>query len=650
MRLKSIVAVAMLLWAASPPLALAKPPLEAFGDVPRVRSMELSPDGKKIAYLQRVEGVDLLVIFDLASKTRTPLTRIDTARARYLHFVGNDHVVLIASKDTRTFGFRGRYEFSAALSFDLATGQSVQLLRGTKNIFPAQSGLGHILGVAPGGKDVFMPAYMGSGAEEPGYDLLKVPLESGKGARADGGRGNSNSVDYLVDRTGRVILREDFSEKSSQHILRGHQPNGDWKDIYRKETPLPEISVMGLSEDGKSIYTVDSKDTEFLSLYTMSVTDGAITGPVFDRADAEVVEVIEDLNRVVYGVRYSGMFPRYDMLDASIEADVNGVLKALAGSAVYLTSWSDDWSKMLFFADGGKDAERYLLYDRATRSLMLMASARPDIKPEDVGEVTTVEYKARDGLTIPALITWPTGVAADARKNLPLVVMPHGGPESYDSVGFDWMAQFLANEGYAVLQPNFRGSAGFGETFSQAGHGEWGRKMQDDITDGANALASMGWADPNRMCIVGWSYGGYAALAGGASTPDMYKCVAAIAGVSDLREMLLTERRERGKDDASVVYWQFLIGDPNDDREAINAVSPALHADRFKAPVLLVHGVADTTVPVQQSQLMNDALKRANKQVEFVRIDGDDHSLVDNDSRRLMLTKLGEFLKTYIGK
>ena len=650
MRLLSLFAFACVAAVASAPLAFAKPPLEAFGDVASIRSMQLSPDGKRVAYLQRVNGEDTLFIYELATKQRKGLARVSSLRARYLQFVGPDRLVLVASKDVRTFGFRGRYEASGAFSFDIETGKTVQLLLGTRNIFPAQGGLGQIIGVAPGGRDVFMPAYMSNPAADPDYDLLRVPLDTGKGFDVDGGRGTSKTTDWLVDTNGKVVVREDFNERAPEHSLRARQANGEWKVIYRNRTPLPAIGVVGLSEDASSIYTVDSGDSEFVSLYKMNITDGTTVGPVSSRDDAEIEDIISNNNRIVYGVRYSGMFPSYDMFDDAIEAEINGVMQALNGSSVYLTSWSDDWSKMLFLASGGANAERYMLYDRTTKSLALLAAARPEITPKDVGEVTTIEYKARDGLTIPALITWPAGVAEADRKNLPLVVMPHGGPQAYDSVGFDWLAQFVANEGYLVLQPNFRGSAGFGNIFANSGHGEWGRKMQDDITDGANALAKMGWADRDRMCIVGWSYGGYAALQGGASTPDMYKCVASIAGVSDLREMLITERRDHGADSRTVTWWELLIGDPDKDRAAIEAVSPALHADKFKAPVLLVHGASDTTVPVHQSEIMNDALKRANKPVEYVRIDGDDHSLVDNDSRRLMLTKLGAFLKTYLGK
>jgi dipeptidyl aminopeptidase/acylaminoacyl peptidase len=649
MSLRTVLASVCLGWCALAMPASAKPPLEAFGDVPQIRGMELSPDGKKIAFLQRINGDDLLVIHDLATGTSKGLTRVGDIRARYVHFVGNDYVVLVASKETRTFGFRGRYEFSTAFAFNLATGKNVQLLRGTQDMYPAQSGLGRILGVEPGGKTVLMPAFMGSNDPNPAFDLLRVPIESGRGGRLEGGTGMHTTIDWLVNASGKVIAREDFSEKNQNHQIRARLANGDWKQIYSKQSPLPEISVVGVSKDGKSLITIDAGDSEFLSLYTMSLEDGSISGPIMQRDDADIASTIQDINRTVHGVRYSGMFPRYDMLDESVEADINGVLRALEGSSVYLDSWADDWSSMLFFVDGGAYAERYYLYDRATKRLKVISSARPEIKPEDVGEVITIEYNARDGLTIPGLITWPTNVAVADRKNLPLVVMPHGGPEAYDSVGFDWLAQYIANEGYAVLQPNFRGSAGFGQAFVHAGYGEWGRKMQDDITDGANALVKMGWADPERICIVGWSYGGYAALAGGATTPDMYKCVAAIAGVSHLREMLATERQEHGARSRTVTYWEALIGDSNKDRDAIDAVSPALHADKFQAPVLLIHGEADTVVPIRQSDMMNDALKNAKKSVQYIRINGDDHSLVDNDSRRTVLTALGEFLSKHIG-
>ena len=650
MRLRGLIAFACVFACALAASAHAKPPMEAFGDIPQVRAMELSPDGTKVAFLQRqASGDDVLVLHDLTTSTSKGITRVSELKARYVQFIGNDYVVLVATKEARGYGFAGRWQASTAYAFDLKTGKSTLLLRETKDLFPAQSGLGRILGVEPDGKHLLMPAHMGVNDSNPDYDLLRVSIDTGRGALLDGGRGGEETIDWLVDAKGRALVREDFSETFKQHEIKTRQPDGAWKAIYEKDTPMPVLGVVGLSQDGKSLFTVDSNESEFLLLRTMSITDGKMSEPVLQRDDADISRVISDLNNVVYGVAYSGMFPSYDMFDEKIEADINEVVAAFPGSAVYLDSWSQDWSRLLFLVDGGKQAEKYYMYDRTARKLRVIASARPEIKAEDVGEVVTVAYKARDGLPIPSLITWPVGVAPEDRKNLPLVVMPHGGPQVYDSVGFDWLAQFIANEGYAVLQPNFRGSGGFGHAFAVAGHGEWGRKMQDDITDGANALVKMGWVDPARICIVGWSYGGYAALAGGAKTPDLYKCVASVAGVSHLREMLSTERKERGAQSLGVTWWEELIGDPDKDGAAIDAVSPALNADKFKAPVLLIHGASDTVVPIRQSNMMNDALKGAGKQVQYIRIAGDDHSLIENDSRRQVLTAISDFLKTHIG-
>lgn len=634
--------------AASP--VLAKPPMEAFGNFPQIRQMQMSPDGKRLAYLQRIDGQDVLRIHDLETGTSRMLARVSDLRARYVQFAGNDHVVIVVTKDEKIRAMWQRFEFSAAYAFDIATGTSKRLLSGTPNLHPLQAGLGQIKGIDPNGQYLLMPAFITEVGASADYDLLRVPLDTGRGGRMDGGRGVSTTVDWFANTKGQIIVREDYDNKSLTHQVKARQSNGDWKTVYEKQTDKPEFNLVGTSADGLSVFMIDSGESEFLSLHRMSLVDGAIEDTVMKRDDAEVTGVITDINNVVYGVAYSGMFPSYDMFDDKLDADIQAVMETMPGSAVHLASWSQDWSKLLFMADGGEQVSRYLTFDRNTRALTLIANARPEITPADVGEVITIAYKARDGLTIPALVTWPAGVAPENRKSLPLVVMPHGGPEAYDSVGFDWIAQFLANEGYAVLQPNFRGSAGFGKSFVEAGYREWGRKMQDDITDGANALKRMGWVDPSRMCIVGWSYGGYAALAGGAITPDLYKCVVAVAGVSHLRDMLAWEKRRYGPKSGTVEYWKRLIGDPDKEPEVIDSVSPALLAEKFSAPVLLIHGESDTVVPVIQSRTMNDALVRAKKPVQFISIPGDDHSLVEDESRRQVLTAMGDFLRQHIGE
>ena len=233
-----------------------------------------------------------------------------------------------------------------------------------------------------------------------------------------------------------------------------------------------------------------------------------------------------------------------------------------------------------------------------------------------------------------------------ATKDLPVVILPHGGPESRDVAEFDWLSQFLASRGYAVLQPQFRGSVGYGEKFRQAGYRQWGGLMQDDVSDGVRHLIATGVADPSRVCIVGASYGGYAALAGAAFTPELYACAVSISGVSDLPAMIGSTKKNYGSDSDSVAYWIDHIG-PATDPNTI-AKSPARSASTVRAPVLLLHGADDSVVPIQQSKAMQRALLEAGKPVTFVTLTGEDHWLSRSATRTRVLQELETFLAEHL--
>ncbi|MEZ5936958.1 MAG: prolyl oligopeptidase family serine peptidase [Hyphomonadaceae bacterium] len=626
------------------PAAVAKPPVEAFGETPLVHNAELSPDGKQLAYLSMINNEDTLFVYDFATAKARPIVRVGDLRTHDVSFLSKDYVVLVVSKTASNWMFRGKWEASAAFAINLDTGKIRQLLKGTPGIYPAQSGLGQIIAVDPDGRHVYMPAYMGSVGSDPHKDVVFVDLETGRGRVKPGFKGQSDTIDWIMNNKGEAVVREDHSVKNKRHEVRNYQSK-DREAIFQADTVLPATSIIGLSPSGNLILS-DDDESGYMSIYEMSLNDGSVTGPIFGKEDRDVDAVIMDVNRKILGVRYSGIRPTYEMLDPALTKAIANTQEALPASSIWLDSWTDDFSKLLFFVEGGAQAQRYMVYDARTATVQSIATVRPDIKPEDVGETFAIEYPARDGLTISAVLTWPTGSTEETRKNLPLVVLPHGGPQAYDQLGWDWLAQFIANQGYMVLQPNFRGSAGFGAAFRNAGRGEWGGKMQDDITDGLEAMVHMGWADPKRVCIVGWSYGGYAALAGGALTPDKYRCVASIAGVSDLRAMLNWERSNHGGDSQTVAYWERNIGDPSADRDRMDAASPARLADNFQAPVLLVHGTDDTVVDPEQSIRMEKALRNASKDVTFIKIRGDDHSLVDNASRVTMLSALADFLAT----
>jgi dipeptidyl aminopeptidase/acylaminoacyl peptidase len=294
---------------------------------------------------------------------------------------------------------------------------------------------------------------------------------------------------------------------------------------------------------------------------------------------------------------------------------------------------SDDEKKLLIWAGSDSDPGTYYLLDRATKKMTPLMLVRPELEGVKLASVRPVSYRAADGTMIPAYLTLPPG---KGEKGLPAIVMPHGGPSARDEWGFDWLAQYYANRGYAVLQPNFRGSAGYGSQWFQTNGFQSWRTAIGDVNDAGRWLVSQGIADPGKLAIVGWSYGGYAALQSAVVDPSLYKAIVAVAPVTDLGEA----RVEWAGFTNSENVRDFFGTGPH-----LEQGSPARHADQFKAPVLMFHGTLDRNVAVQESRLMRDRLKGAGKQVELVEFDKLDHQLDDSNARAQLLRRSDEFLR-----
>jgi dipeptidyl aminopeptidase/acylaminoacyl peptidase len=331
---------------------------------------------------------------------------------------------------------------------------------------------------------------------------------------------------------------------------------------------------------------------------------------------------------------------RQQFFDPVLKARQAALQKALGGN-VKIQSWSADFKRLILFSEGDGDAGTYWLVDGA--SVKPIAYPYPDIPDADVGSVRAVVYKAQDGLEIHGLLTLPPGRDP---KTLPLVVMPHGGPEGQDTVGFDWLAQAFAGHGYAVFQPNFRGSDGYGLAFRDAGFGQWGRKMQTDISDGVAELVRQGVVDPKRACIFGASYGGYAALAGVTLQQGLYRCAVSYAGIGDMSTLFDTQAQDEGVS-AGSRYLQKFIGVQLMGDAILHQISSVAFVDRVEAPVLLIHGEDDTVVPISQSVEMERKLRSAGKPVEFLRIKGEDHWLSQDATRKQVLAAALAFIEAH---
>ncbi|MDJ0793942.1 MAG: alpha/beta fold hydrolase [Woeseiaceae bacterium] len=626
----------------------AEPTIEDYGALPEIQNMAISPNGELVAYRNVSGDRDFIVVFSFKEDAAVAALDVSLIKPRDVFFVNNEQVLLRAAEYRRVRGFRGRFDVSTLFSLDIDSGKVKQLLvPGDGVVYPGQTGLGRVVGDSPNGKHLFMPAFYGVPTlvmgeyAKPVYSLLRVPLGPGKARRVELGR--SSTIDYFVDDSGEAIVMEEFDETQNLHSIRALQQDG-WQEIYRSEGRLRDRGFVGLTPDRKHLVVLDTSAYTGRTAYsTLSLSSGDISDPLYDRDDADIARVVVDTQRVVQGLQYSGVMPTYKFFDEAVDRKVREIQAVFPEHSVRIVDHSPDWKHIIVLMEGSQSSGEYYLFSEGSEPEFIGAQ-RPNIPPEEVNPVGTVTFSARDGLRIPTIITVPRERVTDL-TNLPAVIMPHGGPVSYDEIGFDYRAQALASKGYLVIMPQFRGSSGLGSRHRTAGYGEWGRKMQDDLSDAVRFFDEQGIIDPDRVCIVGGSYGGYAALAGGAFSPELYKCVVSINGIGNLERFRDWVREQTGRSSEELAYWEMQIGRDHYSPEDARARSPELAADDFAAPVLLIHSKSDEIVPISQSRRMYRALERAGKKVELLELDGDDHYLSFGDTRTQALKATVRFIE-----
>ncbi len=613
-------------------------PVEAYGKLPSKSMFTISPSGDRLAYRDTSANLDMAVVISLKEGSLLAAVDISAVKPTNMYFVDEERLIFVASETRRIRGFYGKHEVSAAFAYNLQTKKIHQLLVPGDEVYKGQSALGNIVGISQDHKYVYMPAYANPGQRS----LYRARLDLKRSPRMVQ-RGASDVIDFFLDENSEVIARERFNNARNLHRVEA-KIDGDWVEIFSEETEIRHVGFEGLTPDRKSLVMIAQDDNHGRWAYfTMALADGSVEGPIFSREDKDVERVLKDINRIVYGVKYSGFTPSYEFFDKKLNARMKGISKAMPNNGFTITSYTPDWSQIVFYMDGDQSSGDYVLYRKGT--LEGLASQRPDIPPEAVHNVVEYSFEARDGRVIPTLLTVPNGKEL---KNLPAIMMPHGGPEAYDKKTFDYQAQYFATQGYLVIQPQFRGSKGFGSGHLFAGRGEWGRKMQDDLTDAVLNLADSGKINKDRVCIVGGSYGGYAALAGATFTPDLYKCVVSINGLSDIEEMLEHGEDKYGDDHWVVAYWQKLISQGEVNEDHLKQISPINHVNKIKAPVLLIHGEYDKVVPIAQSEEMFDEMEDNDKEVTFLALEKGDHNLSSAKNRMKAMLAIEEFVKKHI--
>ena len=634
MRLLVLLLLSVLAIAAPAAAQTAAPPLSAYAADADVTSYVVSPDGPRVAYLQRT-GADQRLIVE---QNNQPIYagNLGAAEVAWIQWFSPDHVIVVTrtAAEIQAAGLP-QQTFNQATAVDVSRRRSTPLLRRQPGVLRAMSG-------AP------WPALIDERphAIMPGYDignqrfpLYAVPLD-GSWPRVLHG-GDFNTRGYATDGAGRLTARVLFDDPADRWRLQARR-DGGWSTILERTTgDPPRLAGVGLRPGTAILVGALDGGPDVLEV---DLQTGATTSlsPPGRRATSAW---FNPLTNQLLGVTLSGGDRQaYRFFDATLQGRWDRIVRAFPTDDVYLRSISGDLAQATIFVDGPvRTGDHYHLVDLARGRVEPLADPRPALAAA-LGEVRRFEYRAADGLALDGVLTLPPRRAA---SGLPLVVIANSSPEGWSRPGFDYIAQALASRGYAVLRANVRGSARTPELFA-AGAGQMGRGMQTDLNDAASALAAAGVVDLSRACVLGSSYGGYAALAAVTVQQGPYRCAASIDGFSDLPALLRVDSMQRGPAGARAARFNRLLGSPAGDfpRDAA-ALSPLTHARRASAPILLVHGEVNGVVPVEHGRTMRDALQGAGRTVDYVEIADADNATGTPANRLQTLEALVAFVQRH---
>jgi dipeptidyl aminopeptidase/acylaminoacyl peptidase len=607
-----------------------------FGEV-QISGAQISPDGQWISFLKPYKGTRNIWV-KRAGEPFSAARPVSAEAARPIrnYFWSRDAKYLLYSQDAGGDENFNVYAIDPTQPADPKTG--VPVTRALTNL----KGVRTEIFAAPKSKPDLL--YIGLNDRDPQYhDLYELHISTGEKKLL---RKNTEKIaGWDFDNAGNLRLAERTNNVGDTEMLRVDADG--FKQIYSC-TVLEGCGVGAFSPDDKQVYLLTNKGALDLSeLETLDPASGVATKLESDpekRADIVGVTTSEVDHRLLY-TEYEDDRTRLYFKDKAFEKEYRWLESKLPGKEIHFGSRSSDENLWIVSAASDVEPGETYLWDRKAKTLALQYRIREELPRASLSERKPYHFKSSDGLEIPAYLALPKGLAA---KGLPLIVLPHGGPWGRDSAGYDTFAQFLANRGYAVLQPNFRASTGYGKKFLNAGNGEWGRKMQDDLTWGVKALVADGTADPKRVGIFGGSYGGYATLAGVAFTPDVYAAAVAYVAPSNLITLL----------DAIPPYWEAgrkqmytRMGDPTtaEGKALLTAESPLTRAKAIVTPLMVVQGKNDPRVNVRESNQIVAAVRDNGKPVEYLVAPDEGHGFARPINNLALVTSMEAFFAKYLG-
>eukprot|EP01037_Dinobryon_pediforme_P011743 gene11743-11832_t len=610
-----------------PPAKRDPPPISVYGSLPGTDRLAMSPSGNRLAAFLNKGDQKVIVLRRLDGDKGVIKTVQLNDRVGGAQWADDEHLFVYTHRtlDTGTDHVR---ETSFLYLINLKTGTTTQVapdgdfIAGLPELVVRKDG--HLYGFFQGDRYLIR------------QDLDTLAWTTLAKAGEDQG-------DFVLTAQGDIAARMEFSDRGKKwKILKGL---GDPTVLAQGEAEVGGGRVLGLGRTPTSVLVANDENGTLSDIREYDLTTGKASAPLVEGVEANPIH--SKSTRLLEGFELDGFVEDIYFLDESLQAKWESVKAAFKGQKVRLSSRDAANLKWVVSVSGPSDSGHYYLVDLGAKQAIPLGARYPDIPSSQVGRFDWIDYKAADGKALKALVTLPPGQSFESVKSLPAVVLPHGGPQARDNFAFDWWAQALASRGYVVIQPQYRGSGGYGQAFEREGWGQWGRLMQTDVSDALKAMVNKGWVDPGRVCIVGWSYGGYATMAGVTLQNGIYRCAAAGAGVYDLNSMLVWNRDRFGKLGQSERYWKTSMALKSESDPAGALVSPAKNAANVTVPVLLIHGRQDTTVPIEQSEEMAAALRAAGKNFEYVVLENETHHIETGSIRTKMLESMIGFVLKY---
>lgn len=594
---------------------------------PEVEGARLSPDGTKIAAKFSVKGRKTLVVMSLAGSGRPAVINVGDNDINWWRWVGNDWLTIGLGAQQIVRGEEMYITRTLGVSSDLKTINKLDWVRS------GQFADDVIWAARDGSPRIYLSKQTGFDLEEEWFpSVFEFDVSNGRSKRVAGSR--TDVFEWFADPAGNVRLGSGYNSVSKRffQLYRGVD-GGGFKTV--SNSGKDEVSAVYpaiFRADGSAI-AIDEADGRY-EVYEMALPSFTLGRKIFASPAYDVGNLYPNAaGNDLIGVGLTERKYRVTWFDPAMKKLQLELDAADASGGARIVDWSDDLKTVLVRVGGASQASGLFVWNPASSQTRLVSWNNDYLKDRKLSPVSTVKFSARDGTPIEAVLTLPRGREA---KNLPFIVMPHGGPFARDDESFDWWSQFLAEQGYAVIQPNYRGSSGYGRDFTKLGEGQWGLKMQDDLNDALAWAAKQGIADPKRVCMVGASYGGYAAMRAAQRDGGLFRCAISYAGVSDLSAMTRYDS-------------QFLFGDVRKKwlrKQApdFKGVSPRFGASDFSAPILIAHGVADKRVPVKQSRMMAEELQKAGKPHVYLEQPRGDHHFSRGEDRLQFLKAMKAFL------